>query len=298
MKQDNATPRRAKKWVAAIAACLVLLIASAVVVPRYTLVGTKVRLAQAVRSGDVERVRRIVDGNPDAPQWLNEWIPEGLVARLASGSIEGFVRGEGYWWGETPVLLAIERDRPQTLEALLDLGADPDHAAEMRPKKETPRGRRINAVTTLELGSTPLQRASYLGRLACARVLVERGASLEATGQFGIEPLIYACGGISFYEVQYDVAKFLLEMGADPNWRGEEFAEMSLLDLAVFQEDLRLLEMLLRYGASPDAVSPHGESLVELCLKLHDSDFAASVAELVERYAEPAAEPAEPEEER
>jgi ankyrin repeat protein len=64
-------------------------------------------------------------------------------------------------------------------------------------------------------GSTPLHCACWKGNLDAARLLLERGAQVEALrtgGHYGTTPLHAACHGD-----QRDIVRLLLEHGADPH---------------------------------------------------------------------------------
>jgi hypothetical protein len=119
-----------------------------------------------------------------------------------------------------------------TVQALLQLGADPDHGsyvlAETSNEWMTPLGAAVYADkpdilrALLEAGATtetaagdgisPLIRAARSGRLECARVLVKAGATIDARDLiFNRTALHHAA-----HWEQREVYQLLLEEGADP----------------------------------------------------------------------------------
>ncbi len=63
---------------------------------------------------------------------------------------------------------------------------------------------------------TPLHEAAAMGHLEVARLLLERGADVNAKNKHGFTPLHFAAG-----IGHTDVAKLLLEHGADVNAKDE-----------------------------------------------------------------------------
>lgn len=190
--------------------------------------------AEAVRSGDHEALRALLDLHP----------------HLATGHV-------GHLDGTARTLLHIATDWPghvpgvaETIRLLAGAGADPD-APFVGPHTETPlhwaascddvaavdalldAGASIDAPGAVIGGGTPLADAVAFRQWAAARRLVRRGAAVELhhaaalgmadavrTGLAAAPPqdlrdlaLWYAGHG-----GQADVAELLLEAGADPRW--------------------------------------------------------------------------------
>src|SRR5262245_42612335 len=62
------------------------------------------------------------------------------------------------------------------------------------------------------LGNHPLHVAAYSGQTVLVRLLLEKGADVNASGDLGKTPLHYAA-----LDGEREVAKILLEHGADPS---------------------------------------------------------------------------------
>ena len=93
-------------------------------------------------------------------------------------------------------------------------------------------------------GFTPLHLALFGGSEDCARLLIERGADVEAlsTASFAkVRPL-----GTAVFVRSVPLATLLLNAGADPN--GEEEGGSTPLDAAVQNGDRELIDLLTARG--------------------------------------------------
>jgi uncharacterized protein len=96
-----------------------------------------------------------------------------------------------------------------------------------------------------EDGFTPLHLACFAGGAEAVRLLVERGADLEAlsTASFAkVRPL-----GTAAFARDHASARVLLEAGADPNGAGE--GGFTPLHTASQNGDAGLVRLLLEHGA-------------------------------------------------
>ena len=66
-----------------------------------------------------------------------------------------------------------------------------------------------------QIGQTGLHVAAIWGNLEVALMLIDAGADINAQNQFGVTPLASAAGGDK--PQTFDMVKFLLDEGADPN---------------------------------------------------------------------------------
>lgn len=113
--------------------------------------------------------------------------------------------------GMTPLHLAVARYRRRAFDLLVSRGAEID--AETGPS----RMRLVTTEGTAVFGEvrrkwTPLHLAALADRLDMAKVLIEKGASLDARNDLGESPLYLAAG-----EGHSALVRLLLGRGGDPN---------------------------------------------------------------------------------
>ena len=111
-----------------------------------------------------------------------------------------------------------------------------------------------------EDGFTLLHLACFAGGAATTRLLVERGADLEAlsTASFAkVRPL-----GTAAFARDHESARVLLEAGADPNGPGE--GGYKPLHTAAQNGDVELIRLLLEHGADPGAAASDGRTPADL----------------------------------
>lgn len=200
------------------------------------------RFLEAVRSGDLDAVRRGLEANP----------------RLAG------VRAET---GETAVLLAVYYGHPDVAEVLADdgLGLDVYEAAALGAEG------RLRALLTQEPGFvhsysgdgwTALHLAAFFGHDRAVMFLVEAGADTEARAHNRQDnmPLHAATAGL-----HRDVVVMLVRHGADVGARNAE--GMTPLHMAAHAGDIELLALFLDAGARLDARDSRGRSPLGLAIE-------------------------------
>jgi ankyrin repeat protein len=98
-------------------------------------------------------------------------------------------------------------------------------------------------------GFQPLGLASFFGHPDAVRVLLERGAEVNSASRnnMRVMPLHSACAAREA-DIRYEIAKLLLEHGADPNARQE--GDFTPLMEADQNNDARLRELLVEHGAT------------------------------------------------
>jgi uncharacterized protein len=216
-----------------------------------------VDVIHAIRAGDGERLRRLLDESPGLPtarigertllHVATDWpghFPNGaatVATLIAAGApVNGRFAGEH---AETPLHWAASSDDVEVLDALLDAGAD------------------IEADGAVIGGGTPLADAVAFGQWNAARRLVERGArtTLWQAAALGFEERVAeqvagatpdditeafwcACHG-----GQRGAAAHLLERGADVNWVG--YDDLTPLGAARRAGAVELVEWLEANGA-------------------------------------------------
>jgi ankyrin repeat protein len=126
-------------------------------------------------------------------------------------------------------------------------------------------------------GKTLLMEAATYGTLEIARLLVQRGANIDARVVRGTGPnseqsvgetaLVIACGCVTretpLSESCLSIAFYLLERGADPNLANERSGETALTS-AIRCRRLELVEQLLHAGADPNHVNAKGKQPLDI----------------------------------
>jgi uncharacterized protein len=160
----------------------------------------------------------------------------------------------------------------QMQERLLARGAAPD-AALTRPLLERVHN---NPDGGLGAGATPLMRAARKGDLASMRILLERGASVNARTARKATPLLYLAGfGGQIRFSEYDThratdaefvegVKLVLARGADIDAADE--TGQTALHLAVAQRGAPVVAFLLERGARTDLADAQGRTALDVAL--------------------------------
>jgi ankyrin repeat protein len=103
------------------------------------------------------------------------------------------------------------------------------------------------AVHGSEGWGNPLHDAVQRNREGVVRLLLARGADINAKNQHGKSPLYVAA-----YHRQHAMARLLLKMGADINQANSDGETVVYYLAAPVEEDLPMLEMVLKAGANPN----------------------------------------------
>ncbi len=119
-------------------------------------------------------------------------------------------------------------------------------------------------------GDTPLHAAAAGYRLGIAKILVTRGARVEARNRRGAEPLHYAADGgpgLRNWDpmAQFKMIDFLVRKGADPN--GMNINGVTPLHRAVRQRCAKAVESLLRNGANVRLKNKNGSTPLHLAVQ-------------------------------
>jgi uncharacterized protein len=228
-----------------------------------------VAVVEAIHSGDVETLKRLLRENPglatarlgdDDPEGMSrtllhvatDWpghFPNGAaaVAALVEAGADVNARFRGPH-EETPLHWAASSDDVEVLDALLDAGAD------------------IEAPGAVIAGGTPLRDAVAFGQWKAARRLVERGARTplwdaaalglmdRLKGFFsGSPPSPEEING-AFWSAchggQLEAAEYLVDRGAELNWI-PPWEELTPLDAAQRSDADGLVKWLRARGAKP-----------------------------------------------
>jgi ankyrin repeat protein len=158
-------------------------------------------------------------------------------------------------------LYAGDRERG---EALLEPGRETVFEAaafgRVRRLEELLRGEPELVRSWSEDGFTPLHLACFAGGAETTRLLVERGADVEAlsTASFAkVRPL-----GTAAFARDHESARVLLEAGADPNGPGE--GGFTPLHTAAQNGDVELGRLLVEHGADANAAASDGRTPADL----------------------------------
>jgi ankyrin repeat protein len=171
-------------------------------------------LLQASRNGDVEVMRALLDAGAEPTRWH----PEGetpLMAASRTGKVDAvklllshgsFVNAVDPFQEETALMWASAEGHLEVVKALLAGGADPNLKAHVstitdRKNADHPSG-----------AFTALMFAVRNGHEDVARALIAGGADVKATNADGATATI-----IAIVNDRFDLAKELLDLGADPN---------------------------------------------------------------------------------
>ncbi len=240
-------------------------------------------LIEAVKAGEVETVRALLDGGADvdarasdgatALHWAVHRDDAGLVELLLAAGADATIANR---YGVQPVSLAAENGNPAILETLLRAGADANAAlsggetalmtAARTGGPDTLRvliahGADVNARDATH-GQTPMMWAAARGHARAIHVLAEAGGDVHArtTGEAqpqgrryifavppvtGFTPLIFAARG-----GHIDAVGTLLDAGADVNDTVSD--GQSVLLVAVANANWDVADYLLDRGADPN----------------------------------------------
>jgi len=102
-----------------------------------------------------------------------------------------------------------------------------------------------------EDGFQPLGLASFFGHVAAARLLVERGADVNSASRNPQKVMpLHSAAAADDPEARYELAKLLLEAGAEPNARQQD--DFTPIMAAAQSGDDRLAQLLEEHGATRD----------------------------------------------
>ena len=100
-----------------------------------------------------------------------------------------------------------------------------------------------------EDGFQPLGLASFFGHVETARLLVERGADVSSASRNEMKVMpLHSAAATGDADTRYELAKLLLEHGADPNARQQD--DYTPLMAADQHGDERLRDLLVAHGAT------------------------------------------------
>jgi ankyrin repeat protein len=204
-------------------------------------------LTDAIKAGDAERVRALVDGD----------------ATLL-GVLENDV---------TPVLLAIYHGRRDIADLLVERGA-PVSFGEACALGDAARVKEMLDADPSVLrsrsadGFPVLGLAIFFGHGELARWLIDQGADVNApaTNAMKVAP-VHAAAAMGDRETM----RVLLERGADPN--AQQQVDYTPLHDAAGRGDIEMAKLLLAHGARRDAKTSDGMTPADLARKYEKPEF-------------------------
>jgi uncharacterized protein len=212
-------------------------------------------LAEAVRAGDVRRVREMVDQDPRLK-----------TARAPSG--------------ESAVLLAVYYGQEEVARWLADAGAPTDlHEAAalgLTDRVAAHLAARPQAVNAFSFdGWTPLHLAAFFGRTATAELLLESGAAADllARNRQANLPLHAATAAR-----RVDVVSLLLGHGSDVNARTAD--GWTPLHLAAHGGFAELVDIFVEKGAGLNTRNAQGATPLDLAIEQGRTEVAAHLRAL------------------
>ena len=117
-----------------------------------------------------------------------------------------------------------------------------------------------------EGGFTFLMRGSFRGRIDIVKYLLGKGALVDQKDKYGGTALYAALGGNHL-----DVARLLLESGADPNVQPYDVSCAFPLYSAAQYNQPEACELLLGFGANLDQKSAYGMTSLDIAIHLNNT---------------------------
>jgi len=214
--------------------------------------GSTERFFAAIEAGDADMVRSMVAADPSLVSARDaEGVSALMRARYRSDHVLVDAVKEAH--PAIDVFEAASLGDVERLRELLD--GDPSLAAAFSAD-----------------GFTALHFPAFFGGVGAARLLLDRGADVDAHGRGWMTgtPLSSAAAGS-----HTDVARVLLDAGADPDAR--QASGWTPLHSAAHNGDLELVELLLARGADPAATNDDGGTVLSMAEERGNAEVIARV---------------------
>ena len=131
---------------------------------------------------------------------------------------------------QTALMLAVIMERIESVQLLLDMGADPNL-------------QNIEGRTALHLlpERQPIAWTSVSNKIKIAELLLQNGADLTITDRYGGQPLWYAVFYVKTLE-DIDLVKTYLKYGADPDYKNNGQSALDFVKKIEYQPLIEVLE--------------------------------------------------------
>lgn len=115
---------------------------------------------------------------------------------------------------------------------------------------------------------TALIWACFFGQTELLHWLIKNDADVNRQDKIGYTGLHF-CG----QEKNFEVAKILLDSGADPNMKDQHGNAPLWTALFISREDFKVVKLLREYGADPKSKNLHGRSPDDLAMTIYQKDM-------------------------
>jgi uncharacterized protein len=212
-------------------------------------------LIDAIKSRDAERVRALLENDPEQAEEHDEnGVSALMLSRYYGGDATAEIRA-----ARSTSLDVFEAATVGDLERLRSL---------LEEDPELARARSVD-------DGTPLHFAAFFSQPEAAKLLIDRGADIEAVAStFGNVRPLHSAAAASNTQTVHD----LLDAGADPNAR--QGGGFTPLHAAAQNGDRESLEALLEKGADPEAKTDEGKTAIDFAREQGYESFVPLLATL------------------
>jgi ankyrin repeat protein len=215
---------------------------------------TTTALHIAVDSGNIVAIKDLLANCAD-PNWINEDYETPLHKAVFKGNVEAMslllkagasIEYPGFRSG-SPLHISIAREDISAVKFLLKAGANP------------------NGKYIYNIRDVPLGVAIKTRNIEIIKLLINAGANANAKKE--TETLLTFAISELKGELQFDIVKILLKAGADPNGDYEDHIGNWPLGIAIYEENIAMMELLLAAGADVNAKNKDGDTPLSFALE-------------------------------